>query len=239
MKFIHLADCHLGYYQYGLKERAEDFMKNFTYIMKQECDFFLISGDFFHHRQVDANTIHYAVQALQKNNTPIYVIPGNHDKSLKGGMSWLQYMGKSGHINLIENNFVNHNSQIKIFGFNTYDDFLRYLDEHKRLPITKYNIMMLHEGVEGYIPGEGLTIEQLQVIKDEGIDYLALGHIHSPYDIGGWIYNPGSLERTSISDSVGGAYIKTDDDMKFKRYDVRPMHKISINVANKTDEEIK
>jgi DNA repair exonuclease SbcCD nuclease subunit len=100
---------------------------------------------------------------------------------------------------------------------------------------------MLHEGMEGYIPGEGITIEQAQLIRDAGINYLALGHIHSPYDVGGWIYNPGSLERTAISDNVGGVYIIDTEvgSIIHKKHAVRPVHKLVINVTGKTDDDIK
>jgi len=243
MRFIHLADCHLGYYQYGIKERAEDFMNNFISIMKGKTDFFLISGDFFHQRQVDPNTVHLSLRALgipKESKIPVYVIPGNHDKSLKGGMSWLQYLGKTGYIKLIENGYEDYNKKIRIFGFNTYNDFLSYIEENGKLETLDYNIMMLHEAMDGYLPSEGMTMEEVQVIRDQGIDYLALGHIHSPYDIGGWIYNPGSLERTSISDSVGGAYLtEVGKETKLKKYSVRPVYKMTIDVTNKTDEEIK
>lgn len=248
MRFIHFSDCHLGYYQYGIKERADDFMKSFSTMMKGKGDFMLISGDFFHQRQVDPNTVYRAIEELKKpkeKGMPVYVIPGNHDKHLKN-MSWLQFIAKSGYITLIENGFVDHDENTRIFGFVTYEDFEKYIEKVGELDtISGYNIMMLHEGIEGHIPGEGITMDQVQTIKEQGIDYLALGHIHSPYDIGGWVYNPGSLERTSISDNIGCAYlvntehVDTDKFVNCKKHDVRKIYKVVINVTNKTDDEIR
>ena len=52
---------------------------------------------------------------------------------------------------------------------------------------------MMHAGVQGKmkygVMGE-VTYEDLYPLK-EVVDYLALGHYHSAYDIDGWVYNPG------------------------------------------------
>jgi len=241
MRFIHFSDCHLGYYQYGIKERADDFMKNFSIMMRGEGDFHLISGDFFHQRQVDPKTIYQAISELKKAKMPVYVIPGNHDKHLKN-MSWLQFLDKQGYITLIENGYVDHDENTRIFGFVTYDDFIEWMTKNKSLGAGPgYNIMMLHEAIEGHIPGEGITMEQVQIIKDQGIDYLALGHVHSPYNIDGWIYNPGSIERTSVSDNIGCAYLvdTKKDKVSTRKHEVRPVYKVIVNVTNKTDDEIR
>jgi DNA repair exonuclease SbcCD nuclease subunit len=71
-----------------------------------------------------------------------------------------------------------------------------------------------------------------------GIDYLALGHIHTPYIIDGWIYNPGSIERTSVNDKVGGFYFYKDGDVSFTEFDVRPTYRMEVNVTNMDEEKI-
>ena len=51
MKFIHAADLHLGYRQYGLAERFNDFSRVFRHIVdqaiEQQVDFVLLAGDLF------------------------------------------------------------------------------------------------------------------------------------------------------------------------------------------------
>ncbi|MBD3353494.1 MAG: hypothetical protein GF364_18570, partial [Candidatus Lokiarchaeota archaeon] len=50
-KFIHAADCHLGYRQYNSKERYKDFNRSFKWLLdltlKEQPDFLLIAGDLF------------------------------------------------------------------------------------------------------------------------------------------------------------------------------------------------
>ena len=51
MQFIHMADTHLGYRQYGLSERENDFLEVFDDIIeetvKERPDFVVHSGDLF------------------------------------------------------------------------------------------------------------------------------------------------------------------------------------------------
>jgi DNA repair exonuclease SbcCD nuclease subunit len=51
--FIHAADLHLGYSQYGLETRREDSDRNFEELVERTMDmrpdFLVIAGDIFHH----------------------------------------------------------------------------------------------------------------------------------------------------------------------------------------------
>ncbi len=66
---------------------------------------------------------------------------------------------------------------------------------------VEYRVLLLHTGVEGMVPRlHGLpTREQLEPLHGL-VDYLALGHVHKPYKIDGWIYNPGSTETCSAEE---------------------------------------
>jgi DNA repair exonuclease SbcCD nuclease subunit len=46
-------------------------------------------------------------------------------------------------------------------------------------------------------------------LKEAGVDYLALGHIHKNYELEGWIFNPGSIEANSMEESsfARGVYL--------------------------------
>ena len=56
--FIHVADMHLGYEQYGVRERFNDFSRAFWDIMQEalhrQVDFVVIAGDLFNKRAIDA-----------------------------------------------------------------------------------------------------------------------------------------------------------------------------------------
>jgi DNA repair exonuclease SbcCD nuclease subunit len=48
------------------------------------------------------------------------------------------------------------------------------------------------------------------------VDYLALGHVHKPYEFDGWIYNPGSTETCGAEESAwedrGYYFVEIDTD---------------------------
>jgi len=61
--------------------------------------------------------------------------------------------------------------------------------------------MMLHAGVENVLPNlGGLSHAQLAPLQPS-IDYVALGHIHKPFEHNDWLYNPGSLETNSMTEA--------------------------------------
>jgi DNA repair exonuclease SbcCD nuclease subunit len=61
----------------------------------------------------------------------------------------------------------------------------------------------MHAGLEGVLPhySATLTHSQLGPLRDY-VDYLALGHIHKPFEREDWIYNPGSPETCSTDETA-------------------------------------
>jgi len=68
---------------------------------------------------------------------------------------------------------------------------------------VEYRVLMMHTGIEGIVPQlHGLpTRAQLEPLHGL-VDYLALGHVHKPYAMDGWIYNPGSTETCSAEEAT-------------------------------------
>ena len=70
IRFLHAADVHLGYVQYGSKDRFNDFSKVFLHIVddavRREVDFVLLAGDLFEKRKVDPLAMRVAIQGLQR-----------------------------------------------------------------------------------------------------------------------------------------------------------------------------
>jgi DNA repair exonuclease SbcCD nuclease subunit len=98
--FVHTADNHLGYEQYGVKERFNDFARAFRAIVDdailRRADLFIIAGDLFNKRAIDALTLMQAQDALQQlrdAGIPAVAIEGNHDRSYyRDGVSWLEFL---------------------------------------------------------------------------------------------------------------------------------------------------
>src|SRR5579859_1161066 len=107
--FIHTADNHLGYEQYGFKERFNDFARALLAIVEdavaRRVDFFVVAGDLFNKRAIDALTLIQAQEALQRLKAagiPAVAIEGNHDRSYyRDGVSWLQFLCWQGLLRLL------------------------------------------------------------------------------------------------------------------------------------------
>ena len=64
-----------------------------------------------------------------------------------------------------------------------------------------YRVVALHTGVEGMVPTLHGLPTRMQFDPLRGlVDYIALGHVHKPYMLDDWIYNPGSPETVSAEE---------------------------------------
>jgi exonuclease SbcD len=112
--FLHLSDLHLGYQQYGSRERFNDFGRAFhravEFALKQEVDFVLISGDLFHKSAIDPPTLLQAVfglDQLKAANIPVVSIVGNHDRArYTDHISWLDFLSERGYLSLLSPTFA-------------------------------------------------------------------------------------------------------------------------------------
>lgn len=107
-KFLHTADIHLGYQQYGLHERYDDFVDAFQWVidtaLEERVDFLLIAGDLFEKRTLDPRTLLIAVtefERLKEAGIPVVAIEGNHERSYGDNLSWMEYLNQRGLLNLL------------------------------------------------------------------------------------------------------------------------------------------
>ena len=111
MKFLHIADVHLGCTRYQLAESPRDFFDAWIdvlqrYAIDEKVDFVIMCGDFFHKRSVPPETMNYAVEGLtmmRAAGIPVIVIEGNHDqKHTDNEFSWLRSLSSWGLTKLLE-----------------------------------------------------------------------------------------------------------------------------------------
>lgn len=87
----------------------------------------------------------------------------------------------------------------------------------------EYRLLMMHTGIDGIVPRMvGLPTEsQFEPLKKH-IDYLALGHVHKPFERGDWIYNPGSTETCGAEEAAwedrGYYYVEIDTEAPERRH---------------------
>ena len=109
IEFLHIADVHLGYQQYGHSERFNDFGRAFLsavdYAVEHRMDFVLISGDLFHKSAIDPPTLLQAVgglDRLRQAEIPVVAVIGNHDRPrYRDRYSWLDFLAERGYLFLL------------------------------------------------------------------------------------------------------------------------------------------
>ncbi len=111
MKFLHIADVHLGCTRYHLEESQRDFFDAWIdvlerYAIGEKVDFVLMCGDFFHKRSVPPETMNYAfagLSLLKDEGIPVISIEGNHDQKHRDSeYSWLRSLANWGLVYLLE-----------------------------------------------------------------------------------------------------------------------------------------
>ena len=240
--FMHIADIHLGYQQYGLQERFDDFSHTFLNLVDQaiarQVNFVLLAGDLFEKRTVDPLAMRVAIAGLvqlQEAGIPVLAVEGNHERAyyqeqyswmdfldalnylrllnprFEGGVSILEPHGEDGgaYVDLTLRQAQGKRLNIRVYGLQYYgasinkavQDFTAAVADMDHSHI-QYTILMLHAGLEGQLEHVGrLKYNDLAPLRDV-VDYVALGHIHKPYIIEDWIYNPGSPETNSMDETT-------------------------------------
>jgi exonuclease SbcD len=274
VKFLHIADIHLGFDRYDSPERTKDFFRALKdvferFAVEEQVDFVLIAGDLFEHRSIQPAVLNQAqlcLQMLQQANIPVLAIEGNHDNRPYGTRtSWLKYLSEWRLLTLLEpNDFKSHDScltpwdeqtrsgsyidlacGVRVIGSNWYGAVAPKAIEQLASAISQIpegpgkTVMMFHHGLEGQVArySGALRYSDLLPLREAGVDYLALGHIHRQYSLENWIFNPGSLEANSVEEATyaRGAYVVELTNSGWQAtlrtdYVQRPIHRLTLTV---------
>ena len=190
VKIAHIADTHLGYRQYGLQEREEDFYDSFKNIVndiiEKKVDYVIHTGDLFDQAKPPIKALLVAQECFNKlmdNNIEVYVIAGNHDILQRRNTSLPQelYENENFHILSTKDNHFILKEDIYLTGIpylqKTHEAKVKEMLDNLVLETVnhKHSILMLHGGVSKYFD---FNCEfELDTIP-EGFDYYAMGHIH-------------------------------------------------------------
>ena len=287
VKFLHVADVHLGYDKYDSPERSRDFFLAFRdlllkHAVQDPVDFVLIAGDLFEYRSILPNVLNQAelaLRPLQEAGIPVLAIEGNHDNRPFGvKTTWLRYLSDHDFLMLLEpieggdgiqlepwnpeqkrGSYIDLDCGVRVIGSQWYGSAApRSIQSLAAavgsLPVWHQpTIVMFHHGLEGQIARyEGaLRYADLLPLREVGVDYLALGHIHKHYSLENWIFNPGSTEANNIEESSfdrGGLRVTltqtstgTQIEAQLQQnYYQRPCHRLKIEAKGReTAEQIR
>ena len=224
LDFIHIADLHLGYAQYNLEARLQDFNNAFREavdrILEVKPDFVLICGDLFHHPRPSNVVLEFAIEQLcrlRSAGIPVLAVDGSHDSapnSVTGTI--LRPLDSAGLLIYLPRREGSswEVGDCYIYGVGYLRSRARrteleeYLSEIPPTPDpSKFNIMAFHFSLEGLVPGHMAEVDPSSLPR--GFDYYAGGHIHKPILVeagelglgGGYIAYSGSTETVSYREA--------------------------------------
>jgi exonuclease SbcD len=222
--FVHAADLHLGYSQYGLEVRREDFDKAFTELVDKTLQlkpsFLIIAGDLFHNARPSNVTLESAIKnfsRLREAGIPVLVVDGSHDSAPNVVTSTiLNPLDSAGLIYYLprhEGACWRKPECSYVYGVPNYrtrrktEEMLpAFMEQNKPTPDPSlFNIFVFHMALDipevnpPYIEAEA----PIELIP-EGFNYYAAGHVHKPY-IGkfknGLLVYPGSTETINYDEA--------------------------------------
>ncbi|MBQ8306717.1 MAG: DNA repair exonuclease [Blautia sp.] len=225
MRFVHLADVHLGavpdrgcaWSARREEEIWETFRRVIAYIRENPVDLLFIAGDLFHRQPLkkELKEVNYLFTTIPE--TRVFLIAGNHDYLKRDSMyrtfSWAEnvyFFGseKVQSVHLTE-------PEVTVYGFSFCHREIREDLLAGCVPEDEegLHILLAHGGDQDHVP---MNVRSLSAA---GFDYIALGHIHRP---GMLIRNraafSGALEPIDRNDTGAHGFIEgyTDADGRLK-----------------------
>ena len=186
LKILHSADWHLDSPFASFSEAQRELLRRklreipgkiAELCRREQCDLVLLAGDLFD-GEATRETIDLLKDALERCGVPVFVAPGNHDFCTPDGPWLAESWPENVHV------FTGGLESVAVPGLDcrVYGAGYRSMDcpgllEGFRAEGTeKYCVAVLHgdptQTSSPYCPVTGAQV------RDSGLDYLALGHIH-------------------------------------------------------------
>ena len=215
MKFIHLADCHLGD-RYSFKSEFSNKIrgnnkKSFENILDKnsDVDFFLIAGDLYERAFFTIRDYKELFDKISNFGKDVFYVAGNHDYIGEDNKAILKMKPGNFHIFTDENLEYYEINSTRIYGLSYKDRiFNQEFSYDIDLDPNYFNILLGHGTINN--PKSTYLDLNLEKLKKIGFDYVALGHIHKWENFGNNIYYAGSIEPGDFSDIYDYGYILYD-----------------------------
>ncbi|HEY4955361.1 MAG TPA: exonuclease SbcCD subunit D [Gemmatimonadaceae bacterium] len=220
MKLVHISDIHLGYRQYqrqtpsGINQREADiafaFRKAIDKTIELQPDLVLIGGDVFHNVRPTNPAILHAYKQFSRlvemlPDCDIVMIAGNHDLPRTSETGCILALFQTLGITVV----IDEAKRIPLRGGEVsvlaVPEGIRPRPSLDPDPSARYNVLLMHDEVEGVIRKFGTIAERpvgdltLEEIGPERWSYVALGHYHVYHKVAPNAYYSGSLEYASTN----------------------------------------
>ena len=245
MKFIHCGDIHLDspMQTHMTAEQAagrnaeilQSFLRLTEYAQEQGVRAVLIAGDLFDGERVKTRTVDMVLSAMERTEKVDYLyLAGNHD----GAARAFSDRRLPGNLHCIPRRWETVTyGDVAISGIEMCRENAENLYDTLPSPTGKTHIVMLH-GQAGTAAGEDLV--NLNRLKDRGIDYLALGHIHSycaeRLDNRGTYAYCGCLEGRGFDECGDKGFVLMDVEngkvsTSFVPFACRKLHRLPVDIT--------
>jgi len=194
MKIIHCADLHIDskldthFEGRKLKERKDEILMNFDrmvdFAKSDGVSAILISGDMFDSVRVSTLTKKNVLYVISTHpDITFFYLKGNHDcESFLSPKEPEKRQELPANIRLFGDEWMSYelaDGRVVIYGLELLNENSKGAGLKLVTDPEKYNIVMLH-GQEGTCnPKDKTEVINLNEFKNRGIDYLALGHVHT------------------------------------------------------------
>jgi len=250
--FVHVADLHLGYVQYNLEARREDFNTAFGEVVDKTIelkpDFMIIAGDVFQHARPSNVTLENAVtnfRRLRDAGIPVLTVDGSHDSApnvITGTI--LNPLDSAGLIRYLPRHEGAswRNESCYVYGVpnfrtrgRTEEDLPVFLEQNKPMPDPSlFNIFVFHMALDiPRVKPPQMEAEAQPEMLPEGFNYYAGGHVHIPYKDSfknGLLVYSGCTETVNYDDALvdkGFFHVEVD------RKGVAKLHRIKLETPRR------
>lgn len=220
VRFLHTADWQMGMKALQAGEKAKEVRaKRFEAAARvvelaklEGVEFVLLAGDLFEHYDVDEAVVRKTVALLDSfSPIPVFVLPGNHDPLIAGGIwdrqSW-QRVGD--HVTLLrEAEEIQVREEVALYPA-PLKQKQSTLDPTAWMPARaagddRIRIGVAHGALDVLPKRMNFPIAATRA-DEVGLDYLALGDWHGFMQQGRTVYS-GTMEQTSFSEKDPGNVI--------------------------------
>ena len=253
MKIIHCADLHLdskmerNLDKENAKERKRELLATFERLVRYAADnnveAVLIAGDMFDTSKISATTRNVVLSNITENpDINFYYLKGNHDND-----NFLSGLSKvPDNLKMFDSNWSTYEEEggkITISAVELTKDKSGAIYNQLVLDSGKFNIVMLHGQESESTQKDKTEVINLKALRNKGIDYLALGHVHfhkmEKLDPRATYCYPGCLEGRGFDECGEHGFVLLDIDIDagkctptFIPFAKRRLYEIKVDVSD-------
>lgn len=248
-RLLHTGDTHLGYQQYHLPARREDFQAAFTQVAEDaiadDVDAVVHAGDLFHDRQPTLTDIMGALDVLRTldgADIPFLAIVGNHESKRDG--QWLDLFEEMGLATRLDDT-PEPIGDVALYGLDFVPRSRRTNLEYEFAAHDCDHAVLVSHGL--FEPFEHGDWDATRIVDESPVDFdaLLLGDDHDPkkrhlkeYDT--WLTYCGSTERASAAEREPRGYniVTFDDGVDIRRRGLDTREFVFVDVELSAEEGI-